>query len=312
MSYQLLAFGSGEFGLPVFRALATDLRFSFRGVVTQPPKPRQRGQQIQPTPVGRWAQEQDLETISPASLRGSDVAQQISSFQADLFLVISYGLILPPKILQLPLHGSVNVHASLLPKYRGPAPIPATILAGDTTTGVTLMVVDKGIDTGQILGQYRLSVAPDDTSLTLADKLSSVAAQIVPDIVSDWLAGRRRSSPQPTTGISYAPKINRDDGHATWDSARGWQRKIRAFQPWPGVWAMWRGQRVKLLAADVIVRQPDVQPGTVAPLADGRSWAIACDDGWLQPRRLQFSGHRPQSADTIPGSYPGWLGSKLE
>ncbi len=310
MTTRLVLFGSGEFGVPSFQALAQDPRFTVVSVVSQPPKPSDRGQQLRPTPVQVWAEAAELPVITPGSVRDPDVGKQLAALQADAWVVIAYGFILPPELLALPPRGILNVHASLLPKYRGASPIVAALVAGDQQTGVTFMQIDAGVDTGGSLRTYTELIKPDDTTPVLAERLARLAAQHLPDDLQAWLNQEITPVPQPSDGASRAPKLSRPDGYATWNSAVEWERKVRAYTPWPSVWTTWRGQRLKILAAKVVKGQPTEPPGTVIP-GSNQSWMIACQDGYLEPIQIQLAGKRPQAADLLVKNFPDLIGTRL-
>jgi methionyl-tRNA formyltransferase len=205
----------------------------------------------------------------------------------------------------------VNIHSSLLPKYRGAAPIAAALVNGEQETGVTFMVMDAGVDTGPILAQSSLYIAERETTVTLHQRLQALAAEHIASVFREWLDGRLIARPQPSTGSSLAPKITKDDGRATWDSAVLWERKIRAYAPWPGVWAFWRDRLIKLHEARAEAGRPTTPPGTIEPISQAPGWRIACADGWLIPLSVQFSDRRPQPAASVIGSYPGFVGGRL-
>lgn len=310
MSIRLLIFGTSDFGIPSFEKLRTDSRFSIVAVVTQPAKPTGRHQILTDTPVGVWAKKNDLQILTPKSLKTDEVIGQLRELNAVLFVVASYGLILPQIALDIPTHGCLNIHASLLPKYRGASPISAAILNGDTTTGITFMKMDVGCDTGPILSQITVPIAPDDTRISLEQKLSTSAASSIVSIVVELIDGQLKVRTQPSDGITLAPRLARADGKAVWDDANKLERQIRAHQPWPGLWTTWNKSEIKILSAIVNNEAAEKPSGTIIEQPSG--WGIVCRHGILCPQMVQFAGKKPQPAKIIPGSYPGFIGSQLD
>ncbi len=310
MKKRLVIFGSGTFGQSSFEALADDARFEIVAIVSQPARPVGRKQVLTPTAIAAWAEKRGLPVSTPEQLRQqSEVEKILAAFKADLFVVADYGLIVPTNILKLPLMGCLNIHASLLPAWRGASPIAQTILHGEKDTGVTLMVMDAGLDTGPIVQQWSIDLTGQETRPELEQRLSLLAAEHIVEAISEYFDGQIKPEPQENEKKSLAPKITVEDGQATWGSAVVLERKIRAFQPWPGLWTMWNGQRMKILAATVQPGSPLTPPGTIE--IDGKRWKISCHDGWLAPSQVQFSGKNPQPAETIPGSYQNFIGSQL-
>lgn len=309
MKKRVVFFGTSAFGLPSFEQVQGDTRFDIVAVVTQPPKPTGRHQLLTPTPVAEWATPHQLQLLTPATLKTEEIQNTLRDLQADVFLVASYGLILPQGVLDIPVEGCINIHASLLPRYRGASPIAAAILNGDTATGITFMVMDAGCDTGPILSQLPCPITPQDTRISLEQRLAEVAASnIVPTLISR-LNKKIDSRTQPNQGVSLAPRLKRQDGLAVWQDAARLERQTRAYQPWPGLWTTWNATEIKILTATTESGQPSEPAGTIV-VRDG-SWAIACERGYLIPTAVQFSGKKPQPADTIPGSYPNFIGSRL-
>ncbi len=279
-------------------------------VVSQPDRAIGRRQTATPTPVSAWAQQRSLPLVQLPSLKTPEAERQLADLRADVYLVAAYGLILPVAILHQPMIGCLNIHASLLPKFRGASPISATIIAGEPTTGVTFMLMDAGIDTGPILRQRSIPINDSDTRAALEERLGRLAADSIASTLDDWWSQRIHPQPQPTDGDSYARQTVKEDGHVSWDTATVIIRKIRAYDPWPGVWALWNGQVVKILRATAIARPGQEAPGTIIPLTE-KGWGIRCLDGVVVPTTVLLAGKKPQPAESIVGSYPGWLGSRL-
>ncbi|MBI3572631.1 MAG: methionyl-tRNA formyltransferase [Candidatus Kerfeldbacteria bacterium] len=310
MTHRLIFFGSGAFGLPALEQLHHLPDGQVVGVVTQPAKPTGRGQPVKPTIIATWAGHHKLSVLAPESLKVPTMVEELQRLQADTFVVAAYGLILPLAVLQVPLYGSINVHASLLPKYRGASPIAAAIVAGERETGISFMLMDEHLDTGPVLRTVVTPISKSDTSEVLQAQLARLAAENLPTVLDDWWAGRIHPTPQSGPS-SYAPKVLKSDGYANWQSGKILERKIRAYIPWPVTWTTWQGTNIKILAASFIPGQPSSPQGTIEVPEPNQDWAVACGDGWIIPHQVQFAGKRRQSAATIPGSYPGLIGSRL-
>lgn len=309
MKKNVIIFGTSGFGLPAFSALQQSPDITIVAVVTQPSKPSGRSQQHIPTPVDRWADEQHITVLRFSSLKTPEAQQTLRDYNADLFVVASYGLILPQAVLDLPPLGCLNIHASLLPRWRGASPIAQAIAHGDQETGVTFMLMDAGCDTGPILQSFPITIASEIERPQLEATLSQLAAIHCVEIVQRWAERNITPTPQPTTGVTVAPRLLRDDGRARWEDADAIVRKIRAYTPWPGVWTMWGQRQLKIVSASSQIAERTELPGTIVDIGD--AWGIVCAKGILIPNIVQMSGRQPQPAKNIPGSYPGFMGSHV-
>jgi len=308
---RIVFMGSPAFSLPALRRLAATQEVV--GVVTQPDRPAGRGRMLAPPPVKALALELGLLTIQPSRLRDTTAIDQLRAWNPELIVVAAFGQILRPEVLQLPARGCVNLHASLLPRHRGAAPIPAAILAGDTETGITWMRMDEGVDTGPILAQERLSVAADDTALTLGTKLAELAGATVDQHLPSFARGELPERPQPDAGATYAPPLRKADGRMDFTlSAITLERRVRAFNPWPGSYATWQGELLKILWARPVAASgaPGVIPGTVYRHPDGL--AATCAEGALLLVEVQPSGKRAMSGEAFLRGAPAIVGSVLE
>ncbi len=251
--------GSPEFALPTLQLLAN--HFSIVGVVTQPDRPAGRGRVLTPPPVKILTSELGIPVIQPQRLTEPDAAQQLEVWAPDLIVVAAFGQILRPAVLNLPRFGCVNVHASLLPRWRGAAPIQAALLNGDERTGITIMLMDPGVDTGPILSQVSLPVTRQDTSGSLTAKLSELGANLLLETLPGYLAGTIQPQPQDDSQATYAPMINKEAGLLDFTQpAQGLEKLIRAFNPWPGAYTYWKDKVLKLHRAHVI-DTPTARPG---------------------------------------------------
>lgn len=301
--------GTSAFGLPSFSVLASADDIHVVGCISQPARPVGRHGVLTPSPVAVWANEQQLPVLTPVNWRTETDLAALREWRPDVIVVAAYGVIVPADFLAIPTYGCINLHASLLPAYRGASPIAAAILHGDTTTGITYMRMDEGLDTGDILTQYSCSIQSTDTTVSLTQRVAQLAAEHIVQTLEDVVSGNSIGQPQAQSA-SYAKKITREDGRATWESAEQLDRRLRAYTPWPGLWTTWKGRTIKILAGEVVLDGPSEAPGTVVELEMGQ-WAIRCATGLFRPTEVQFSGKQPQAAEQIPGSYPDFLGSQL-
>lgn len=263
-------------------------------VVTQPDKPRGRGQEVSFSPVKALAVARGLPVLQPLKVKGTDFAQVLAGYRADVAVVTAYGKLLPQDVLDAPRRGCVNVHASLLPRFRGAAPIQWAIASGDETTGVCLMRMDAGMDTGPVIDRAELPIAPDDTSATLHDKLALLGGDVLRRSLGRYVDGALEPVPQATEGVVMAPMIKKEDGRLDWAKpAVVLERRLRAFTPWPGAFCTFDGKLLKVTRARAAGGQG--APGTV--LAAGPEGVeVACAEGSLVLLELQPEGKRAMTA----------------
>jgi methionyl-tRNA formyltransferase len=292
-------------GTPVFAAailedlLAAEHRVL--AVYTQPPRPAGRGHRPQPSPVQLLAAERGLSVRHPLTLRRAEEQTAFRELGVDVAVVAAYGLILPSEILAAPRLGCLNVHASLLPRWRGAAPIQRTLLAGDLVTGITIMQMEEGLDTGPILLQEELPIGRDATAADLSAELAMLGGRLVLAALDGVAQGRLVPRPQPQEGATYAPKIRSSDGRLDWRlGSVELERRIRALDPWPGAFFEFRGERIRVHAAIDLPGPAGGVPGTV--LDD--SLTVACGEGVLQPLRLQRPGRAPLDAAAFLRGFP--------
>jgi len=240
--------GSPDFAVPALRALVAV--YPVVGVVTQPDRPSGRGMTLTPPPVKVTAQQLGIPVIQPEKLRAPEALEQLQAWAPDLIVVAAFGQILRPNVLELPRFGCINTHASLLPRHRGAAPIQAAILAGDSQTGVTIMKMDAGLDTGPMLRQRAIPIGDQDTGGSLFEKLSQLGGELLLETLPGYLAGEITPQPQPEAGVTYFGMIKKEDGLLDFNRpAAELERLIRAFWPWPGTYLNWNGAPLKILRA---------------------------------------------------------------
>ena len=292
---RVIFMGTPEFSVPVLEALVA-AGHEIAAVYCQPPRPAGRGKKDRPSPVQARAEALGLPVRHPASLKGEAEQAAFAALDADVAVVVAYGLILPQAVLDTPRLGCLNIHASLLPRWRGAAPIQRAIQAGDEQTGVTIMQMDAGLDTGDMLLTERLPITATTTAGQLHDALSEMGAGMIVKALDGLAAGALMATPQPEDGATYAAKLDKAEGRLNFSKpAAELERTVRAFDPWPGTWFETGKDRIKVLAAEAVDDGGDVAPGTVL---DDRA-TIKCGDGALRLMRLQRPGKGPMEADAF-------------
>ena len=308
----LVYMGTPAFAATILVALI-EAGYRILAVYTQPPRPAGRGHRPQPSPVQLLAAQHRLTLRSPVNLRTPEAQAAFAELGADAAVVAAYGLILPGSILRAPRLGCLNVHASLLPRWRGAAPIQRALLAGDTVTGVTIMQMEEGLDTGPILMQQAVPIAPGTTATRLSAELAVLGGRLILKALDGIAEGTLEPRPQPQHGVTYARKIGREDGRLDWrQTAASLERQVRALDPWPGVYfespaRRGGGQRVRVLGAIVLPGQSGSAPGTVLD----NNLSIACGEGTFRPLRLQRPGRAPLDAAAFLRGYPIAAGTVL-
>ena len=287
--------GTPDFAAAALNAIAA-AGFDIPLVLTQPDRPKGRGMQLQASPVKQAAQALGLRVEQPEKLRGNaEALALLREVDADIMVVAAYGLILPQDVLDAPKHGCLNIHASLLPRWRGAAPIQRAIEAGDAETGVCIMQMDAGLDTGAVVSEHRCPILSSDTANEVHDKLMQLgAAAIVADLQRLQLSGCLNATPQPENGITYAQKLSKDEAKINWqEDAAIIARKIRAFNPVPAAWTQWQGKPMKIWAAEAVAGNGAA--GTVLQ-ADAAGIIIACGANALRITELQPAGSKRMTA----------------
>lgn len=294
MSKLRVAFlGTPDFAVASLEALA-EAGHEIVCVYSQPPRPAGRGHRERPSPVHRFADERGWPVRTPLTLRDPDEQEAFGRLNLDVAVVVAYGLILPRAILEASRLGCINVHASLLPRWRGAAPIQRALLAGDRETGVTIMQMDEGLDTGPTLLRRAVAIEKEDTAQILHDRLAALGAEALVEALGALSRGALQPQPQEDSGATYAEKIRKEEGRLDWRlPARQLERQVRAFTPWPGAWFELEGERFKVLGAEVA--EGEGAPGQV--LDD--ELTIACGEGALRLTRLQRAGKAPMEAEAL-------------
>ncbi len=298
--------GTPDFAVPALQRLIA--HYDVLGVVTQPDRPAGRSRKLQMSPVKQVALAAEIPVFQPEKLRRPEAIEELQQWQPDFYVVAAFGQILTQAVLDIPPHGSINIHASLLPRWRGAAPIQAVIRAGDAETGITIMRMDAGIDTGPILSQRAIAIAPDETGQSLHDKLADLGGDLLIETLPGYLSGDLLPQPQDDSLMTLAPRIKKEEGHIDWTQpAAQIERTVRAFTPWPGTFAHWGDQQLKILAGHVSAGH--AEPGQV--VASGDLAAIGTGDGLFVPDRLQLEGRKPVLLVEFLRGYPQFVGVQL-
>ena len=288
---RVLFIGTGEIGVPVLRSLLQSEEHELVGVVTQPDKPVGRAQRIEAPPIKAALGESKVPVLQPARIKNAEAVAEIRALAPDVIVVMAYGQILPSAVLEIPPIACLNLHASLLPRHRGAAPIQAAIVAGDQETGISVMYMAEGLDTGDVLLEKRLEIAPNETGGSLHDRLAEIAPAALSEALAQLQAGTAPRIPQDSAAATYSPKLGREDGRIDWnEAATTIERKIRAFNPWPGAFAVLRD-------AEGRERKLKVHRGSVTDScsADPSNFVIPTKSGALRLEEVQLEGKRRMS-----------------
>ena len=296
-TFRIIFMGTPDFAVPALRALH-EARHQIVAVYSQPPRAAGRGKKPGPGPVHRAGEEMGLPVFTPGSLRSAEAQSEFAAHDADVAVVAAYGLILPQTILDTPRHGCFNIHASLLPRWRGAAPIHRAIMAGDEETGVTIMKMEAGLDTGDMALIGRTQIGPRDTTATLHDRLADMGASLMVEALEQLAQGSLALTPQPAEGVTYAAKIDKAEAKIDWDADDfDIAATVRALTPFPGAWFEHGGERIKVHAAHPVLITPKSQelppPGTVFT----PDLIVRCGNGFLKLDILQRAGKKPMSAE---------------
>ena len=304
MTIRLVFMGSPDFALRSLKRLAEDKTVQLVGVVTQPDRPAGRGRNLTPPPVKILAQSLGLEVIQPPRLREPEPFAKLASWQPEMIVVAAYGQILRQNVLDLPQYGCINVHASLLPRWRGAAPIQAAIAAGDIQSGVSIMKMDAGVDNGPVLAQHVVPVLASDNAETLSARLADVGAQLLMETIPGYLQGKIIPQPQDESLVTRAPMLKKEDGLLDFNlPADELVRKIRAFNPWPGAYFIWQDNLLKVHRAFTSLL-PNSAPAK-REIIDGLP-AVGASQGWLVLDEVQPAGKKIMSGDVFLNGARQW------
>lgn len=308
--YKIIFMGTPDFAIPGLRALHIDPRFEIISVVTQEDKPVGRKQELMPTEIKRAALELGLSVLQPKRLK--NIVEELKILAPDFIVVIAYGQILPTSVLEIPKIACINVHASLLPRYRGASCLQAPILNGDSETGVTIMLMDKGLDTGDILRQEKINLIGDENLETVHDKLSKLGASILGDTLIDFIEGKIVAQKQNELLASYVKIIDKKDGQINWiDEAKIIEQKIRAFNPWPGSFSFLEGKMIKIIKAIVFeTENKELEFGQI--FNENKQLAVKCGQNALLILELQLEGKKATDSKSFLAGHKNIVGKKFE
>lgn len=306
---KIIFMGTSSFGLPSFQALIKEPDFEIVLTITQPDRPVGRKQIISQSPIKLAAEKTGITVLQPEHV--SDIREKITLLKPDLIVVIAYAQIIPETILEIPKFGCLNLHGSLLPKYRGAAVISAAILNGDKQTGVTVIKMDKGLDTGPILGQAKINVADDDTAGSLHDKLADISPGFLVETIKKYLSGEIVAVPQDNNLSSYVKTLTKTDGLINWEKpALELEKLIRAMCPWPGAWTWWQGKQIKITAAQAeIIEINSYKPGKTFKYNNGL--AVQCGKNAIIIKKLQLEGKNELNSEEFLRGQKDFIGSIL-
>ena len=303
---KIVFMGTPEFAVQTLEALIK--HHEVIGVVTQPDRPAGRSQQIQMSPIKQIALEAGIPVFQPEKLRKQEAIAELKQWLPDAYVVAAFGQILPQAVLDIPQYGSINVHASLLPRWRGAAPIQAVIRAGDKESGVTIMKMDAGLDTGPMLLQRAIPLAADETGESLHDKLAVIGAELLIDTLPGYFSGAIQPQPQDETGVTYAPQIKKEDGIIDWtQDAESIERLVRAFTPWPGTSTTWKGQPLKVRSGSAAAGK--AEPGRVVSTPNGI--AVGTGAGLFILKEIQLAGRKAMPASEFVKGQADFIGGAL-
>lgn len=300
--------GTPTFAAPVLQNLI-EMGHDIIAVYSQPDRPSGRGRKLALTPVKQFALNNGLNVRQPKALRSEGVQVELASCAPEVIVVAAYGLFLPPPVLELPPLGCLNIHPSLLPRYRGPSPVVSAILNGDDVTGVTIMKLDEGIDSGSVVAQREVAVDDDETVLELTERLFGLGADLLIDTLPAWASGQIEGQPQDDSRATTTRLVKKEDGEIDWaDSAEQIARMVRAYQPWPGTFTYWNGKLIKILKATATAG--NVTEGRVI-LSGEDDIRIGTEDGLLYVRDLQIEGKRAMTTSEFLQGHRDFVGAQL-
>lgn len=306
---RIVFMGTSEFSVPTLKRLIAS-EYQLPAVYTQPDKRAGRGRDLSPPPVKRVALETGLDVRQPMNLREASVVDSLAQLRPDAIVVAAYGKILPDSVLAVAPFGCINVHPSLLPRHRGPSPVVGALLAGDDRTGVTIMLLDSGVDSGPLLAQKEATIEPTDTAESLAARLACLGADVLMETLPQWLSGSVTPRPQNEDEATYTQVLSKHQGEMEWNlPASDLCRRVRAFNPWPGCYTKWHGKVLKVIEVACLPRQAG-EPGRVVPLPTG-GVGVQASDGVLQLVTVQLEGKRRMSGEEFVRGQRDFAGALL-
>jgi methionyl-tRNA formyltransferase len=307
---RLVFMGSPQFSVPPMEQLLAS-KYQLMAVYTQPDRPVGRGRGLAASPVKQAAQARGLTVVQPTNFKAAEVVERLEGFKPDVIVVAAFGQLLPKSVLALPRLGCLNIHPSLLPRFRGASPVASAILAGDDFSGVSIMVMDEGLDTGPVLARAQIPVSPWDTTGSLTEKLSRLGAQLLGEVLAGWSRGERSPQPQDESETTYCGPIAKEEGEIDWRRpAIDIWRRVRAFNPWPGCYTRWRGKTLKIIEA-APADGGVAEAGEVVAMEAGAGFGVGTGDGILGISRVQLEGKKAMPAEEFLRGQRELLGAVL-
>jgi len=308
--------GTSEFAILPLEHLVLN-QYQVVAVYTQPDKPAGRGRSLASPPVKRAALTWNLPLEQPLSLKKTEAVEKLAGFHPDVIVVAAFGQILPPSVLEIPRYGCINIHPSLLPRWRGASPVTAAILAGDEFTGVSIMLLDRGMDTGPVLARGQIPIAAQDTTGSLTTRLALIAAGLLQEVLVRYLRGELKPQPQDEAEATYCSQISKEEGEIDWHlPAIDIWRRVRAFQPWPGCYTSWLGKRLEIIEAVPMPGETTLEAGRVVALVPTTgeakaAFGVSTGDGILGVVKVQLEGKRAMSAAEFLRGQRQFIGARL-
>jgi methionyl-tRNA formyltransferase len=309
---RIVFMGTPEFAVPALESLVNN-GYEVVAVYTQPDKASGRGRIVEESPVKKAALKLNLNVLQPANLKSGEIRAHLAELKPDVIVVAAFGQILPQSVLEIPPFGCINIHPSLLPRFRGVAPVPAAILNGDEFTGVSIMLMDKGVDTGPVLTRAQISVSPQDTTDVLMEKLSRIGAQLLLDILLRWFRKEIAPQPQNDNNATYMKMLTKEVGEIDWKlSAVEIWRRVRAYQPWPGCYTKWQGKQLKIIEAIPLVGEGTIEPGeVVAGMEGSAAFGVVSGNGILGVIKVQLEGKKVMTSEEFLRGQRQFIGAIL-
>lgn len=308
---RIIFMGTPEFAVPSLEQIM-QRKYQVVAVYTRPDKPAGRGRSLVSSPVKKAAIARGVPVLQAVSLKKAEVLAQLADFHPDVIVVAAFGQILPQSVLDIPRYGCLNIHPSLLPRFRGASPVAATILAGDEVTGISIMLMDSGLDTGPILTQTTVPVSPQATTGSLTAKLAQVAADLLPEVLLRWTRGEITPRPQKEAEATYSGTITKEVGEIDWHlpAVEIW-RRVRAFQPWPRCYTTWQGKRLEIIEALSLPGEENLEVGQVVAINKEAAFGIGTADGILGVLKVQLEGKRSMQAAEFMRGQRQFIGAIL-
>ena len=314
LKLRVIFMGTPEFAVHCLEQLILN-QYRIIAVYTKPDKPAGRGRALVLSPVKRAALTRKLPVVQPVSLKETGVVAQLAEFHPDVIVVAAFGQILPPSVLDIPSYRCINIHASLLPRLRGASPVAAAILAGDEFTGISIMLMERGLDTGPVLARAQIPISPQDTTGSLTAKLSLIAAQLLLEVLPRWFRGELTPQPQNEAEATYCGLVSKEEGEIDWHlSAVDIGRRVRAFYPWPGCYTRWQGKQLKIIEAVPLSEETSLEVGRVValtPVRKGAVFGVYTGEGILGVLRVQLEGKQAMSAAEFLRGQRQFIGALL-